>query len=136
MSNPIKIGIVGLGRIGMTIHRDAYAAHPDKYTVVAACDLIESRTQKFADKFGCRTNTNIEDFLADPEIEIVDIATRSSDHYAHAKMALLAGKRFSLRSPSVKPTPRLVSSFCSAVSPQVRVFSFVTTDALRSDSLR
>ena len=99
MSNPIRIGIVGLGRIGMSSHRNAYLARQDKYKVVAACDLIEDRMKKYSDTFGCRTYGSIEDLIADPEVEIVDIATRSCDHYAHAKMALLAGKSVLVEKP-------------------------------------
>ncbi|MBQ9785599.1 MAG: Gfo/Idh/MocA family oxidoreductase [Clostridia bacterium] len=99
MSKPIKIGVVGLGRIGMTNHKRCLEERPDKYEVVAACDLIEDRCQQFADTFGCRTYTNIEDLIADPEVEVVDIATRSCDHYIHAKMALLAGKSVLVEKP-------------------------------------
>ena len=45
MSNPIKIGVVGLGRIGMSVHRKCLLARPEKYEVVAACDLIPERTE-------------------------------------------------------------------------------------------
>lgn len=99
MLKPIKIGIVGLGRIGMSVHKKAYSERTDKFTVVAACDLIEDRAKKYNDAFGCRTYTDITEFLKDPEIEIVDIATRSCDHYAHAKMALLAGKSVLVEKP-------------------------------------
>ena len=99
MSKPIRIGIVGLGRIGMSVHKQAYLDRPDKYTVVAACDLIPERAEKFKDAFGCRTYTNIVDLINDPEVEVVDIATRSCDHYAHAKMALLAGKSVLVEKP-------------------------------------
>ena len=99
MSKPIKIGIVGLGRIGMSVHKEAYAERPDKYTVVAACDLIEDRNEQYKEAFGCRTYTDIQDLINDPEVELVDIATRSCDHYAHAKMALLAGKSVLVEKP-------------------------------------
>ena len=99
MAKPIKIGVVGLGRIGMSVHKDCLLARPDKYEVVAACDLIEERCEKFKEAFGCRTYTNIEDLINDPEVEVVDIATRSCDHYAHAKMALLAGKSALVEKP-------------------------------------
>ena len=99
MSNPIKIGVVGLGRIGMSVHRECLKARPDKYSVVAACDLIADRTARYAEEFGCRTYDKIEDLIADPEVEVVDIATRSCDHYAHAKMALLAGKSVLVEKP-------------------------------------
>lgn len=99
MSKPIKVGVAGLGRIGMDVHKKCLKARPDKFTVVAACDLIEDRCKEFEDTFGCRTYTNIEDLIADPEVEVVDIATRSCDHYAHSKMALLAGKSVLVEKP-------------------------------------
>ena len=99
MNKPIKIGVVGLGRIGMSVHRSCLMARPDKYEVVAACDLIPERYEKFNKIFGCRTYDKIEDLIADPEVEVVDIATRSCDHYKHAKMALLAGKSVLVEKP-------------------------------------
>jgi len=99
MEKPIKIGVVGLGRIGMSVHLDCLKARPEKFTVVAACDLIADRREKYAATFGCKTYENIEDLIADPEVEVVDIATRSCDHYRHAKMALLAGKSVLVEKP-------------------------------------
>lgn len=99
MSNPIKVGVVGLGRIGMSVHFNSMKNRPDKFQIVAACDLIPERTAKYAEAFGCRTYDKIEDLIADPEVEVVDIATRSCDHYAHAKMALLAGKSVLVEKP-------------------------------------
>ena len=99
MNKPIKIGVVGLGRIGMSVHRKCLLARPDKYQVVAACDLIQERCDRYAEEFGCRTYLDIEKLIADPEVEVVDIATRSCDHYKHAKMALLAGKSVLVEKP-------------------------------------
>ena len=99
MSTPIKVGVAGLGRIGMSVHRDCLKARPDKFTVVAACDLIESRRDAYADLFGCKTYADYYEMIRDPEIEVVDIATRSCDHYAHAKAALLAGKSVLVEKP-------------------------------------
>ena len=99
MSDPIKVGVVGLGRIGMSVHRECLKARPDKFTVVAACDLIADRRERYAKEFGCKTYENIEDMINDPEVEVVDIATRSCDHYKHSKMALLAGKSVLVEKP-------------------------------------
>ena len=83
----------------MSVHRECLKARPDKFQVVAACDLIEERTARYAEEFGCRTYSDINDLINDPEVEVVDIATRSCDHYAHAKMALLAGKSVLVEKP-------------------------------------
>ena len=99
MSELVKIGVVGLGRIGMSVHLDCLRARPDKFRVVAACDLIPERCEKYATVFGCRTYGRIEDLIADPEVEVVDIATRSCDHYAHAKLALTGGKSVLVEKP-------------------------------------
>lgn len=97
---PIRIATVGLGRIGMSVHRECLKARPDKFQVVACCDLIPERTDKYAAEFpGCKKYTNIEDMINDPDVEVVDIATRSCDHYKHAKMALLAGKSVLVEKP-------------------------------------
>ena len=99
MSKPIKVGVVGLGRIGMSVHLDCLKARPDKFQVVAACDLIPERCEKYAAVFNCKTYTSLEEMIADPEVEVVDIATCSCDHYAHSKMALLAGKSVLVEKP-------------------------------------
>lgn len=99
MSAPIKIGVVGLGRIGMSVHLNCLKARPDKYKVVAACDLIPERCERYKEVFGCRAYTSIEELINDPEVEVVDIATRSCDHYKHSKMALLAGKSVLVEKP-------------------------------------
>ena len=93
MSNPIRIGLIGLGRAGWGMHLKELADKGDQFVVVAACELIEERRKAMEERIpGCRTYEKIEDLLADPEVELVSIATRSCDHFQHAKMALQAGK--------------------------------------------
>lgn len=99
MSTPIKIGLIGLGRAGYSMHTGELASRKDKFTFVAGCDIIPERAVAFAEEFGAKAYTDFNDLIADPEVELVDIATRSVDHLAHAKAALLAGKDVFLEKP-------------------------------------
>lgn len=99
LSNPIKLGLIGLGRAGMGMHCPELAGKEGKFQIVAACDVIPERLAEMAEKYGCSTYERVEDLIADPEVELVDIATRSCDHFAHAMLALQAGKLVFLEKP-------------------------------------
>jgi len=97
---PIRLGLVGIGRAGGGMHLSELADKKDKFQYVAACDLIEDRVALVCDRYdGCRGYSRIEDLLADENVEVVDIATRSCDHFAHAKLALQAGKSVFIEKP-------------------------------------
>ena len=98
-ANPIRVGLVGLGRAGNGMHRGELRSRQDKFRFAAVCDLIEERTVPFVEEFGAKPYTRYEDLLADPDVELVTIATRSCDHFAHAKAALLAGKDVLVEKP-------------------------------------
>ncbi|MBR4073602.1 MAG: Gfo/Idh/MocA family oxidoreductase [Clostridia bacterium] len=99
MNNPIKIGLVGLGRAGWGMHLEEIKNKTDKFQVVAVCDILPERNDKAVERLGCKAYSSIEELIADEEVEIVDIATRTVDHYNHAKMALKAGKSVLLEKP-------------------------------------
>lgn len=96
---PIKLGIIGLGRAGRGMHLKELEGKEDIYKIVAVCDLIKERRDEVAAQFNCKAYEDMNDLINDPEVELVDIATRSCDHYAHAKLALQAGKNVFLEKP-------------------------------------
>lgn len=96
---PIRVGIVGLGRAGWYMHCPQLERRPHKYAVVAACDTVPLRRQRAAERFGCEAYPRIEQLVADGNVELVDIATRSCDHFDHASLALRAGKCVLLEKP-------------------------------------
>lgn len=96
---PIRLGLVGVGRAGWGMHVRELEGREKKFQYVAACDLLAERREKMAEKFGCKTYKKIEDLVADPEVEMVVIATRSVDHFKHAQLALKAGKHVFLEKP-------------------------------------
>ncbi len=97
---PIKVGLVGIGRAGWGMHTNELDTRADHYKIVAACDILPERVEKMQKRYeGCRGYSKIEELLKDDEVELVIIATRSADHYAHAKIALEAGKDVLLEKP-------------------------------------
>ncbi|MDO8686305.1 MAG: Gfo/Idh/MocA family oxidoreductase, partial [Clostridiales bacterium] len=99
MGNPVRIGIVGIGRAGFGMHSEELKGREDKFKIVAVCDIIPSRCEKMEEMYGCKTYGKIEELIADPEVELIYIATRSCDHFKHAVMALNAGKNVFLEKP-------------------------------------
>ena len=93
MANPVKIGLVGLGRAGWGMHLEELKGKENMCIVTAVCDIIPERLEAARERIpGVHTYDRIEDLIADPEVELVSVATRSCDHYKHVKMALQAGK--------------------------------------------
>jgi scyllo-inositol 2-dehydrogenase (NADP+) len=97
---PIRMGIVGCGRAGWGMHRNEIKEHGRKFNVVAVCDTSRSRRDEMAGEYeDCTEHKCIEDLIADPAVEMVDICTRSPEHTPHALMALKAGKLVFLEKP-------------------------------------
>lgn len=98
MTDKIKVGIVGLGRIS-TLHLEAYET---KYgfnaEIVAICDKNKKRLETVSKHYEIDyTYTDYEKFLTNSEIEAVEILT---PHEYHAKQTILAaesGKHISLQ---------------------------------------
>lgn len=96
---PIRVGIVGIGRAGWGMHSKTLEGKQDMFTIVAACDPCEDRTAMMAEKWNCKTYQDVSDLIKDPEVELVDIASRSPMHVPQAVEALKAGKSVFLEKP-------------------------------------
>ncbi|NLE67917.1 MAG: Gfo/Idh/MocA family oxidoreductase [Lentisphaerae bacterium] len=91
-TGPIRVGIIGLGRAGWGMHTPELKRRPDKFTVVAGCDPIPEFRRRFAEHWKCAVFDNPEELVADPGVELVVVASRSTQHVEHALLALRAGK--------------------------------------------
>ncbi len=114
MSSKIKIGIVGIGRIGWPMATGELKQYPDQYEIVAACDLLEERIQRMEKEFGCKTYLDYAEMLKQSDIELVYIATRSCDHYKHVMMALAAGKDVLVEKPATISYEQALDMFAHA----------------------
>ena len=92
-SAPIRVGVVGLGRAGYGMQCQELLARPDKFTVVAGCDIVAQQRRRFAEKFpAARVYKDVAALLADPDVDLVTVATRTPTHVAVSVQALKAGK--------------------------------------------
>jgi UDP-N-acetyl-2-amino-2-deoxyglucuronate dehydrogenase len=83
----IRTGIIGAGKVGH-MHARALKNLPESQ-FTAVCDFDGGRARAFAELYGVKPYTRVEDMVADSGIEAVDICT---PHPLHAKPAILAAK--------------------------------------------
>lgn len=90
MPGTLRWGILGPGGIAESQTTDLLGAG---FTVTAVGSRSTERAQEFADRFGiANVHGSYEELVADPEVDIVYVATPHSTHYRHARLALEAGK--------------------------------------------
>ena len=94
----VKLGVWGLGRMGF-IHCKHFSDAAGMYELVAGCDTEQPKVDKLIEDYQCVGYSRPEEFLADPKVELVVIATRSLGHTAHALQALATGKYVLLEKP-------------------------------------
>lgn len=98
------IGIVGCGMIA-DFHAKAIADIQGAQ-LVGACSRRKESSDKFAEKFGCNSFENVEQLLADPNIDILSICTPSGAHLEPALAAIAAGKHVVVEKPLEVTTER------------------------------
>lgn len=92
MSKPLKVGLVGTGGISNR-HMDAYLRHPDRVRLTAVCDIVPTLAEAYARKAGVKTvYTDLDEMLANADIDAVDICTGHASHAPLAIAAAQAGK--------------------------------------------
>jgi len=97
---PIRVGIVGLGRAGLEMHCPELMQFPELFKIVAVCDPVKERRDVALELLPeCRAYRRYEDLLLDPDVELVDIATRSDEHAAHVMQALKTNKWVNVERP-------------------------------------
>ena len=102
MTGDVKtVAVVGLG-IGRSHVVEGFVPNADKFMVLAACDLNETRLDAFADEFDVpRRTTRFEDLLAMDDLDIIDICTPPMVHRGQILAALKAGKHVICEKPLV-----------------------------------
>ena len=97
MSEAIRWGILGTGWIADLFTKDLLMAG---HKVTAVGSRTAAGAQRFATQFGiARAHASYEALAADPEVDIIYIATPHPMHATNAKTALLGGKHVLIEKP-------------------------------------
>jgi predicted dehydrogenase len=95
-SEELGFAVVGLG-MGQAHCADIVDAQGAR--LVAVCDIDAARLQAMVDQYGVRGYERLEDVLADPEVDVVNVATPSGMHADMTVAALRAGKHVICEKP-------------------------------------
>jgi len=80
MTSPLRIGIVGLGRLGQR-HAQALAFSTRNCVLTAACSPVEAERAYATEQLGIRrVYSRYEDLLASPDVDAVVLVTPTSLH--------------------------------------------------------
>ena len=93
----LRMGIAGLGR-AFTLMLPTLVADR-RIELVAAADPRPEATQRFAADFGARTYDTVDALCANPDVEVVYVATSHEHHAAHVAMATSHGKHVLVEKP-------------------------------------
>jgi predicted dehydrogenase len=97
MSRVIKVGVIGCGEIAQWMHLPFLTELPD-FQVTAVCDISPKVVEYVGARFGVeRRFTNVEELLAQGDVEAVAIATPI--HSDPAIAAARAGKHVLVEKP-------------------------------------
>ncbi len=97
VKNKLKIGIVGCGVIA-DVH--AQAIKESRNTkLISAFSRNEKNASSFGEKFKIPWNTDWEQFITDPDLDVVSICTPSGNHLDYGEKAARAGKHVIVEKP-------------------------------------
>jgi len=95
MADPIGMGVVGAGAIGIrgALSHLSLPDVQDRVRLAAVCDPVPGRAQAAAEKFGVPNSyEDYESLLADPGVEAMTIGSPIGIHYEQGVAAIEAGK--------------------------------------------
>ena len=87
----LRWGVLGPGGIAASFVAALQAGTQQQVVAAGSRDL--DRARSFTDRFGiARAHGSYEDLVADPDVDVVYVASPHSGHREHARLALAAGK--------------------------------------------
>ena len=126
MDRKVGFGIIGLGVIAET-HVLAIKKN-DNCRFVGAFDMVKGRARAFCEKHGeGKAYEDLDEFLSDPEIEAVTIATPSGYHLESALAAIRHSKHVIIEKP-IEITPER----CEEILKEAEKYGVIVTGVFQS----
>src|SRR5215470_1017996 len=97
MPDRLRVGVVGLGR-GFVLMAPTFRADR-RFGLVAAADPRPEARARFADEFGGRAYADADALCADPDVDVVYVASPHEHHAQQAIGAARAGKHVLVEKP-------------------------------------
>jgi phthalate 4,5-cis-dihydrodiol dehydrogenase len=97
MNEPLKLGVIGLGR-AFTLMLPTFASHP-RIKMVAASDPRPDARERFAAEFGAKVYADAKALCADPAVQAIYVASPHQFHVDHVKLAAAHGKHVLVEKP-------------------------------------
>jgi predicted dehydrogenase len=118
----LRVALVGCGLISEA-HIRAYQRHADRARITICCDLdLEKAAQRATLIEGARATTRLEEVLADPQVDAIEICT---PHHLHADIAIAAaraGKHILCQKPLAKTLAECDAMIAAARSAGVTLY--------------
>lgn len=122
----MNIGAVGTGMITKMMLSEFQRS--ENFHCTAICSRKEETGRAMAEQFGIQTvYTSLDAMLADPDIDMVYIATPNTVHYRQAKAALLAGKHVLCEKPFTPTLAEAEELIALAKEKHLLLFEAITT---------
>lgn len=122
----MKLGVIGTGAITRSMLAEYQRC--DFFEINAICSRKEETGKAMADAFSIpKIYTDLSEMLADPEIEIVYVATPNSIHFRQAKAALQAGKHVICEKPFTPTVAEAEELTALAKQKHLLLFEAITT---------
>lgn len=94
----MQLGIIGAGVIG-TVHARLIESLGDEAVLTSVIDLDHDRAARLAEPYGARAYTDLDEALADPEVEAYSVCVPSGLHPEIAVQVINAGKSVLIEKP-------------------------------------
>lgn len=121
----MKLGVIGTGAITKSMLSEYQRC--DQFEIHAICSRKEETGRAMAEAFSIpKVYTELSAMLADPEIEIVYVATPNSIHFSQAKAALEAGKHVICEKPFTPTVAETMELIALAKKKHVLLYEAIT----------